>query len=98
VWTSCGNGMQCTTARAPLDWSDPLAAEIELALVRRPATGTRIGSLLVNPGGPGASGYDFVLNSVDFATSSRLQARYDIVGFDPRGVGRSSAVSCYDDP
>ena len=97
-WQACGNGMQCTVARAPMDWSNPADAEIELALVRHPASGTKIGSLLVNPGGPGGSGYDFVLDSVDYATSDRLQRSYDIVGFDPRGVGRSSAVSCYDDP
>lgn len=97
-WTSCGDGMQCTVARAPMDWQNPADAEIELALVRQPALGTKLGSLLVNPGGPGGSGYDFVLDSVDYATSERLQRSYDIVGFDPRGVGRSSAVSCYDDP
>jgi pimeloyl-ACP methyl ester carboxylesterase len=98
VWERCGNGMQCTTARAPMDWSDPAQAEIELALIRLPASREKIGSLLVNPGGPGASGYDFIRDSADFATSARLRQRYDIVGFDPRGVGRSSAVSCYDDP
>lgn len=98
VWERCGNGMQCTTARAPMDWEHPAAAEIELALVRKPASGQKLGSLLINPGGPGASGFDFVLESTDYATSRRLQERYDIVGFDPRGVGASSAVSCYDDP
>jgi pimeloyl-ACP methyl ester carboxylesterase len=97
-WQSCGNGMQCTVARAPMDWSNPGDAEIELALVRQPASGTKLGSLLVNPGGPGGSGYDFVRDSVDYAASERLQSSYDLVGFDPRGVGRSSAVSCYDDP
>jgi pimeloyl-ACP methyl ester carboxylesterase len=97
-WESCGDGMQCTSAKAPMDWENPAAAEIELALVRHPATGDRLGSLLVNPGGPGASGYDFVLDSLDFATSEKLQSRYDIVGFDPRGVNRSSAVDCYDQP
>ena len=97
VWSDCGDGLQCSTANAPLDWTDPAAGEIELALVRHPATGSdRLGSLLVNPGGPGASGYDFVKESVDYATDKSLQAAYDIVGFDPRGVGRSSAVACYD--
>ncbi|NYD68556.1 alpha/beta hydrolase [Agromyces atrinae] len=93
VWESCGAN-QCTTATAPLDWDDPAAGEIELALVRQPATGDKVGSLLVNPGGPGGSGYDFIADSVDYATSERLQEAYDVVGFDPRGVGRSSAVSC----
>lgn len=98
-WSKCGSGMQCATATAPLDWSDPARDSIDLALVRQVATGgsTR-GSLLINPGGPGGSGYDFVLDSIDYATSDRLQSQFDIVGFDPRGVNRSSAVSCYDDP
>ena len=98
-WKGCGNGLQCTTAEAPLDWSDPQRESISLALSRQVATGgTPLGSLLVNPGGPGASGYDLVLDSVDFATSEALQEKYDIVGFDPRGVNESSAVSCYDEP
>jgi pimeloyl-ACP methyl ester carboxylesterase len=96
IWKSCGQTMQCTTAAAPLDWSNPAEGKVSLALVRQPATGKRLGSLLVNPGGPGASGYDFVKDSVDFATDKTLQASYDIVGFDPRGVGRSTAVKCYD--
>jgi pimeloyl-ACP methyl ester carboxylesterase len=98
TWTSCGNGFQCTTATAPMNWADPAQDSIELALVRQPATGTKKGSLLVNPGGPGGSGYDFILDSVDYATDERLQQNFDIVGFDPRGVGRSTPVTCYDDP
>ncbi len=94
IWSSCGSGMQCTTAEAPMNWEDPAQATIDLALVRHPATGPKLGSLLINPGGPGGSGYDFVLDSVDYATSQRLQQSFDIVGFDPRGVGRSTAVAC----
>ncbi|WP_345752022.1 alpha/beta hydrolase [Microbacterium rhizophilus] len=94
-WT--GSDIQHATITAPLDWNDAKAGEIELAIVRQPATGgDRLGSLLVNPGGPGASGYDFIEQSVDFAVSERLQERYDVVGFDPRGVGRSTAVTCLD--
>ena len=99
VWESCGEAMQCSTAEAPLDWENPSRDSIELALSRQVATGSdRLGSLLINPGGPGASGVDLVVDSVDFATSERLQSSYDIVGFDPRGVGASSPISCYDDP
>jgi pimeloyl-ACP methyl ester carboxylesterase len=94
-WEECGQ-FQCSTAKAPLDWDDPSADEIELALIRQPAREQRLGSLLVNPGGPGASGYDFIAESIDFAVTDALQDRYDIIGFDPRGVGRSSAVSCFD--
>ncbi len=95
-WKSCASGKQCATAKAPLDWNDPSAGEVDLALIRQQAKGTKQGSLLVNPGGPGGSGYDFVKDSVDYATDSTLQDHFDIVGFDPRGVGRSSAVKCYD--
>ncbi|WP_104127995.1 alpha/beta hydrolase [Cryobacterium sp. Y57] len=96
-WKDCGEKLQCTKATAPLDYTDPTAGDISLALVRHVATGNeRIGSLLVNPGGPGGSGYDFIKDSLDYATDATLQASFDIVGFDPRGVGRSSAVSCYD--
>ncbi|GAA2464075.1 alpha/beta hydrolase [Agromyces soli] len=95
-WKGCGEKLECSTAKAPLDWDDPAAGEIELALVRHRATGERIGSLLVNPGGPGASGVDLVSDSLDFAVGQPLQERFDIVGFDPRGVGQSSSVVCYD--
>jgi pimeloyl-ACP methyl ester carboxylesterase len=98
-WTSCGNGMQCATATAPLAWDTPAGDTIDLALVRQPATsGKALGSLLVNPGGPGGSGFDMINDSVDFATSERLQEYFDVVGFDPRGVNRSTPVDCYDDP
>jgi pimeloyl-ACP methyl ester carboxylesterase len=98
TWADCDNGMQCATAIAPMDWSNPSpTTDIELSLVRHPATGTKQGTLFTNPGGPGASGFDFVYDSLDFAASADLQAVFDVVGWDPRGVGRSSAVSCYDD-
>ena len=98
-WKSCENGdFQCTTAKAPMDWTNPGQGSIHLALIRKVASGTSKGSLLVNPGGPGGSGYDFIKDSLTSAVDSKLRANYDIVGFDPRGVGRSSAVSCYSDP
>jgi pimeloyl-ACP methyl ester carboxylesterase len=97
-WSGCGGGAQCATAIAPLDWDNPGEGDdIELALVRHPATDQAQGSLFVNPGGPGASGFDFVRDSVDFAVSADLQREFDIIGWDPRGVGRSSAVTCYTD-
>ena len=97
-WSACEDGFQCATAKAPLDWGDPDRDSIELALIRTVATGDRLGSLLINPGGPGASGYEFVRDSIDYAVSAKLQSSFDIVGFDPRGVNKSSAVDCYDDP
>ncbi|TAM69543.1 MAG: alpha/beta hydrolase [Microbacteriaceae bacterium] len=96
TWTPCNKTMQCTTATAPLDWAHPAEGAIKLALIRQPAKGKRLGSLLVNPGGPGGSGYDFVKNSINYATDATLQDNFDVVGFDPRGVGHSTAVKCYD--
>ncbi|PPL19402.1 alpha/beta hydrolase [Microterricola pindariensis] len=95
-WSNCGGGMQCADVNAPLDWAEPASGSIKLAIVRQNASGDKIGSLFVNPGGPGASGFDFVKDSVNYATDQRLQERFDVVGFDPRGVGRSTAVTCYD--
>lgn len=94
-WTECGEGFQCATASAPLSWQDSGAGSIELSLKRIPATGQKVGSLLVNPGGPGGSGVDFVADPSKFGQS--LRTSFDIVGFDPRGVGRSTPVTCYDD-
>jgi pimeloyl-ACP methyl ester carboxylesterase len=96
AWEDCGAGWECATARAPLSWQDPAAGEIELAVKRQPATGERIGSLLTNPGGPGASGIDFV-TSLAPTVGERVTAAYDLVGFDPRGVGQSAPVVCLDD-
>lgn len=95
-WSDCDSGFQCTTVTAPLDWANPGGETVDLALIRHRATGTSEGSLLVNPGGPGGSGVDFIRDSLDYAVSSDLQSHFDIVGFDPRGVGASSAVSCFD--
>lgn len=94
-WKKCEGNFQCTSVKAPLDWNDPARSEISLALIRSSATSTSMGSLLVNPGGPGGSGYDFIRDSLDYAVGAKLIANYDIVGFDPRGVNKSSAVKCF---
>ena len=98
AWEACaGEGFDCTTVRAPLDWEDPEVGEIELSVIRHRATGgDALGSLLTNPGGPGASGVGFIRDSVSFAAGAELMAAYDVIGFDPRGVGESTAVQCYD--
>ncbi|MHB1172692.1 MAG: alpha/beta hydrolase, partial [Lacisediminihabitans sp.] len=96
-WKNCGNGQQCTTVTTPLDWGHPSSAtDISLALTRHRASGTALGSLFVNPGGPGGSGYNLVHDSLDAAVSKKLQKSYDVIGWDPRGVGRSTPVTCYD--
>ncbi|MEV7693301.1 alpha/beta hydrolase [Microbacterium sp. NPDC089189] len=97
-WETCGD-FDCTTVTAPLDWDDPDAGEIDLAVVRHAATDDEpIGSLLTNPGGPGASGVSLIRDSLSFAVGEALQESYDVIGFDPRGVGESTAVRCYDAP
>lgn len=98
AWTDCGGGFQCGTVQVPLDYSHPTGGTIDIALNRKPATipAQRIGSLLINPGGPGASGIDWVAASAPaFAILNR---KFDLVGFDPRGVGRSAPVRCLDGP
>ena len=100
TWESCGSGAQCTTVVAPMDWENPSeATDIELALTRHVAGGTALGSLFVNPGGPGGSGYDFIhdSDSLDYAVSENLQENFDVIGWDPRGVGKSTPVTCYGD-
>ncbi|WP_424937326.1 MULTISPECIES: alpha/beta hydrolase [Bacteria] len=97
-WSACGRGLQCADVRAPLDWENPSSGkDIALAVVRSPSSEDPLGSLLVNPGGPGASGVSFVKESLDYAVGPEIIERYDVVGFDPRGVGESTAVTCLDD-
>jgi pimeloyl-ACP methyl ester carboxylesterase len=93
-----GGTWQCATMKAPLDWSKPKGDTIGLALIRAKADGApsrRIGSLVFNFGGPGGSGVSTLPSfGQDYAT---LRTRYDLVSFDPRGVGRSAPVKCEDD-
>ncbi|WP_206641575.1 alpha/beta hydrolase [Nonomuraea polychroma] len=79
----------------PTDWAKPGGPTIDLAVARRKATDptTRMGSLIINPGGPGESGVDFTLRRQDYF-SEEITRRFDIVGFDPRGVARSNPVVC----
>ena len=96
TWTSLGGGIDSTTVTVPLDWDDPAGATIEIAVARHRASEPR-GSLLMNPGGPGGSGFDFVLNAAAYVVTPDVLAAYDLIGFDPRGVNNSSAVVCYTD-
>lgn len=100
MWEECAGGGEgdffCTTVSAPIDWADPSAGDLDLAIIMRLADGDSQGALLVNPGGPGASGVDLVRGSASFAVGETLLGAYDVVGFDPRGVGESTAVRCLD--
>ena len=95
AWNACGSGLECGTVAVPLDYAHPTQASIAIALIRKPATSAsrRIGSLLLNPGGPGVSGIDLIRR--DGGYFADLNTRFDLVGFDPRGVGESSPVHCY---
>jgi pimeloyl-ACP methyl ester carboxylesterase len=87
---------ECATVAVPLDYDRPRRATLDVALARIPATSPekRIGSLFINPGGPGGSGIDVVLGLGPFLPEG-LRAQFDIVGFDPRGVARSTPLRCF---
>jgi pimeloyl-ACP methyl ester carboxylesterase len=94
AWEDCGE-LECGSVRVPLDWTNPTGETIELRVNRLPATGDPIGSLLINPGGPGGSGLDLTEYFGSMAGEDLLAA-YDVVGFDPRGVGTSTPMNCGD--
>ena len=97
-WSSCRDGDLCAKLTVPLDYAKPAGPTLGLALLKVPATepAARIGSLVVNPGGPGASGTDYAANATQVFRDPILQA-YDVVGFDPRGTGASDPVDCLGD-
>lgn len=100
-WRSCGApGFQCATVRAPLDYARPDAGQVRLAVSRTKATGPgrRLGSLFVNPGGPGGSAVDYLRGYAALGYPAEVRARYDMVAVDPRGVARSEPVDCLDGP
>ncbi|MBT2444757.1 alpha/beta fold hydrolase [Streptomyces sp. ISL-36] len=92
-----GSAWRCANVKVPLDHSRPSGETIPIALIRKEARdkGERIGSLLFNFGGPGGSGVDILPRTA--RQYDVLNQRYDLVGFDPRGVGRSAGVVCRDD-
>lgn len=96
-WKPCHHRLFCASYLVPLDYDDPGGAQISIALVKRPATDPahRIGSLFVNPGGPGGSGVDFVVGDGSQLFTPQVRARFDIIGFDPRGIERSTQLRCF---
>lgn len=93
AWKDCGDGFECAKLPVSLDHSKPDGKKIELSVIRLPASGDRIGSILINPGGPGASGVQYA-RSARTVVSKAVRDRFDVVGFDPRGVGDSAPVRC----
>jgi pimeloyl-ACP methyl ester carboxylesterase len=100
AWQPCADDarQQCATMQVPVDYAKPAGERFTLALRKAPATDAskRLGSLVVNPGGPGASGVQYAQLSA-FAFTPAVRAAYDIVGFDPRGIDASSPVGCLTD-
>lgn len=92
-WSSCGGVLQCAELTVPMDYSKPAGPSISISMNKRPAKNAQ-GSLLLNPGGPGASGLELVKDAAPAMLGRNLQRNFDIIGFDPRGVGDSTPVKC----
>ncbi|RSN63998.1 proteinase [Streptomyces sp. WAC 04229] len=98
-WRDCGvPGFQCATMKAPLDYAKPAEGDVRLAVARKKATGPgkRLGSLLVNPGGPGGSAIGYLQQYAGIGYPEKVRAQYDMVAVDPRGVARSEPIECLD--
>ncbi|WP_159327246.1 alpha/beta hydrolase [Streptomyces tendae] len=101
AWRDCGvPGFQCATMKVPLDYAKPGEGDVRLAVARKKATGPgkRLGSLLVNPGGPGGSAIGYLQQYAGIGYPAKVRAQYDMVAVDPRGVARSEPVECLDGP
>ena len=97
-WSTCYETFECTDLRVPIDYADLTVGTFKIAVLRYKAQkpALRIGSLIVNPGGPGGSGVDYAYNA-EYVFDPDVLDRYDIVGFDPRGVNRSAPIECLTD-
>ena len=95
-WKNCADSAaKCATIKVPLDWAKPAGGSINLALNYLPSTGNAdLGWIVENPGGPGGSGIEFVAGGGEQVGSANLRKHYNVVGFDPRGVGRSAPIKC----
>ena len=101
-WTPCRSsnpkakipsGALCGKLAVPVDYNDPNSDVATLGMIRFPATGDKLASLVINPGGPGESGIEAALGVVT-SLPKRIRERFDLVGFDPRGVGASRPAIC----
>ena len=96
-WATCYESYECGDLQVPLDYADIDSGSISIALVRLPATSEPyLGSLLMNPGGPGGSGVELVGEWGEIW--EMVFSNFDVIGFDPRGVGSSTQVLCPNDP
>ncbi|WP_104108175.1 alpha/beta hydrolase [Nocardioides sp. 616] len=97
-WSGCGQGFECGWLKVPMDYDEPGGKELDIALLKVLAGDQerRVGSLVVNPGGPGAPGTEYAAQA-SLVFREPLRRYFDIVGFDPRGTGRSNPVDCLSD-
>lgn len=99
-WGECEDvdltGAECGTLTVPMVWNDPSAGDLEIAVARVQGSGQDTRPLVLNPGGPGGSGVNF-LESSPYLFSQEIREGFDLVGFDPRGVGRSAGIECLSD-
>ena len=101
AWGACDSaaaGLQCARIEVPLDWDEPSGRTIELAVIRHPASKPeqRIGTLFINPGGPGDTGVGLVQGDPD-GVDAIGRGRFDVVSWDPRGTHASTRVLCFRD-
>ncbi len=92
-WEACEGDFECATLTVPLVEGEPATVDLGLTRLRTAAPESRIGSLVVNPGGPGASAVDYLQRGWQLVPEP-VRDRFDLVAFDPRGVGRSAPVRC----
>jgi pimeloyl-ACP methyl ester carboxylesterase len=97
-WRTCYDSFKCADVLVPIDYTNIKLGTFKIAVLKYEASNKedRIGSMFVNPGGPGASGFDYAYQA-EYILSPQVLALYDIVGFDPRGVGRSAPIRCLTD-
>lgn len=96
VWKKCTKHLECATFKVPLDYGKPGDRSITITAARNKGTGVVRGSLVLNPGGPGGSGIDYIEVATD-VVSPILHREFDLVSFDPRGLGRSTPLRCFTD-
>jgi len=95
-WSDCNEGFECSTFSVPIDYANPADGAMQISAIRKLATGSALGSLVLNPGGPGGSGIEYTTYA-EYVVSETVRENFDIVGFDPRGVGQSTPVECLND-